>query len=267
MAGFSGEFEESDVGMKGRKQLQKWLAIVLLFGSVIVLAGASWPLPSAQDVVPFPPTRVEIVVKPPLVEVETVTDAVLQEPRLIAIEWPEKIRLGDGDIVRLALEVDENGKGMSTIALEGQQATRTPVEIPDLYDTHNLVAEARLDLAGVAVVPQGTVQEPLRRGQVLNFYWSIQPQQIGRTRGTLWLFLNILPKRGGESERKALLAKQMELETVSVLGVSANLARWLGAIGAVLSVVLGFPFLEDALKGFLNKTASGKEEQLETGPE
>lgn len=261
------DFEKATFMMKTKNHTRKWLAIISLLMSLGVLLGASWPFPSARDVVPFPPTQVEVVIKPPTTSVEVVTDAVLKEMRKISFEWPEKIRLGDSDIFRLTLEMDETGSVTPTLVVEGQQATGTPVEIPDLYDTHNLVAEARLDLAGADVMPQGSVQEPLRRGQTLNFYWSVHPQQVGRTRGTLWLFLNIVPRKGGESERKALLSKQMELETVSVLGMPANLARWFGAIGAVVSVVLGFPFTESVLKRMWKKDAAAKEEQAQEEPE
>ena len=234
---------------------------VLIF--LYVLAGCSALAPSESEPEQSPPLQTATLPNFPATQPTDIPNAELKEQRLVLIEWPEKIRLGDGDIVRLTLEVDETGVVTPTAEIEGHQVTGTPVEIPDLYETHNLVVEARLDLAGAAVSPpQGTIQEPLRRGQVLHFYWSIQTQQIGRTRGTLWLFLNLIPKDEGEPDRKALLSKQLEIETVSVLGLPANLARWTGAIGTAFSVVLGFPFLESLIAGLWKRLAAARERRV-----
>jgi hypothetical protein len=86
------------------------------------------------------------------------------------------------------------------------------------------------------------------RGQPLTFYWSIRPQDIGILRGTLWIFLVMVPKDGGADQRQPLLALPVDIEAISVLGVPANVARWIGVIGASLSAVLGFPFLEKILQ-------------------
>ena len=247
-------------GRRDRLNLGKYLfGAVLLFVFLLAGCSASQPAESPPEQAPPQPTATLAIV--PTMEPADISSAVLKEQRLVLIEWPEKIRLGDGDIIRLTLEVDDMGLVTPTAEIEGHQVTGTPVEIPDLYETHNLVAEARLDLAGAAISPQGAVQEPLRKGQVLHFYWSVQTLQVGRTRGTLWLFLNMIPKNAGEIDRKALLSKQLEIETVSVLGLPAELARWTGAIGAVLSGILGFPFLESLIAGLWKKLTAVRESQ------
>ena len=55
----------------------------------------------------------------------------------------------EGDIVRLTLEVDDLGNITPTAQIEGNVVVGETIEIPDLYETHNVTAEAQLDLAGM----------------------------------------------------------------------------------------------------------------------
>lgn len=179
--------------------------------------------------------------------------ALLYEQRLLSLDWPQKIRLGDSDVIHLSLEMDPNGTLTPTAQYAGHTIEGAPIQIPNLYDTHNLVAEARLDLADAAVSPQGVISEPLRPGQTLHYYWSVSPNQLGTKRGTLWLYLNLVPKAGGETERLPLISKPIEIESVSVLGLPADLARWGGRIGSFASFLLGLPWIESLLKKLFEK--------------
>ena len=174
--------------------------------------------------------------------------ATLQERRLAVLEWPSTIHVGDSDVLTLTLQVDQAGLLTPTAQIGGHKVTGEAVYIPNLYDTYNLVAAARLDLAGVEVSPQGMVSQPMRPGQKIFFSWSISPSQLGQYRGTLWLYLNLVPKNGGETDQLTLLAPQIQIESVSVLGLPGPVARWGGMAGTGLSFVFGFPFLESFLK-------------------
>jgi hypothetical protein len=174
--------------------------------------------------------------------------ATLQERRLAVLEWPSSIHVGDSDVLTLTLDVDQAGLLTPTAQIAGHKVTGAAVYIPDLYDTYNLVAAARLDLAGVQVSPQGMVSQPMRPGQKIFFSWSISPNQLGQYRGTLWLYLNLVPKKGGDADQLTLLAPQIQIESVSVLGLPGPVARWSGVAGTSLSLVFGFPFIESLLK-------------------
>ena len=76
------------------------------------------------------------------------------------------MRTGDSTRIRLQLEVDDRGNIVPTAVVEGNVVTGEVVEIPNLYETHNVIAEARLDMAGMEVQPPGTISEPLTQGQV-----------------------------------------------------------------------------------------------------
>lgn len=168
---------------------------------------------------------------------------------MLTLEYPPSIRAGDSDRVRLTLEVDDQGNLTPTVSVEGNVTQGQVVTIPNVYDTHNVLAEARLDLAGVDARPSDTVSETLLPGQKVTFYWSVKPDDIGNYKGTVWFYLHFVPKTaGGVESRQALSAQAIEINSTALFGVKAGVARWLGLAGTVLGSVLGFPFAEQLLQ-------------------
>jgi hypothetical protein len=109
----------------------------------------------------------------------------IQETRRLVLEWPPVIRAGDADTVCLTLEVDENGNLTPTAEIKGHVTRGQTVTIPNLCDTYNVVAEARLDMAGMQVVPSETASQPLSPGQSVTFYWSVRSAEAGKFRGVV----------------------------------------------------------------------------------
>ena len=173
--------------------------------------------------------------------------AVLYEQRLISLEWPQKIRVGESDRIQLTLEVDEQGIITPTVSSEGNEIIAEPVQIPDLYEDYYINAEARFDIVGVDIQPTGTVSTALIKGKDLYFAWSISPRQTGEFSGTVWLHLNLTPKDGGVNRQELLFAKPITIEGVSVFGMPAAVARWGGFLGTGISFFLGLPFIENIL--------------------
>src|SRR5512142_2144375 len=101
--------------------------------------------------------------------------AAIPETRRVTLEYPSHIRQGDSDVVRLTLEVDSLGNVTPTAETQGNTVKGQTVQVPSLYQTHNVIAEARLDLAGVDVRPGDVVSEPVLPGQSATFYWSVHP--------------------------------------------------------------------------------------------
>jgi hypothetical protein len=122
------------------------------------------------------------------------------------------------------------------------------IEIPNLYETHHVIAEARFDIAGLEVRPTEVVSEPISQGQTAVFYWSVRPQDVGVYRGTIWLYLKFVDKSSGEESQKTVSAQTVEIESTNFLGLSANLARSTGVVGSILGTILGLPFFEDIVK-------------------
>lgn len=216
-------------------------ALTLILAS-IACAGSvdsSAPLPAAtQPVIQATSQPTQIAAQP-----------AIPEYRRLTLEFPPKMRAGvEGDIIRLTLEVDDLGNITPTAQIGGNIVVGETVEIPDLYETHNVIAEARFDMAGMEVKPPEAILEPLTRGRSSTFYWSIRPQETGVYRGTVWLHLNFVDKSTGEESRIAVSAQIVEIEAVDFFGLSVNLARTSGVIGSIVGGVVSFPFIEDILK-------------------
>ncbi|MBN2550589.1 MAG: hypothetical protein JXB15_15600 [Anaerolineales bacterium] len=163
----------------------------------------------------------------------------IPENRLLVLEWPARIKAGDADVVRLTLEMDEFGTVTPTAQVGGNLLEAQSVQIPNLYDTHTVVAEARLDLAGLEVAPGGDIAEALLPGQPVSFAWSIRPTDPGAYQGTVWLHLRFLPRSGGDETRRVLSAQRIEIQAVNFLGLGGSAARVLGSVGTVVGSVFG----------------------------
>ncbi len=243
-----------------RRDLCLLLAGAAIFVATVVCGGTygAAPAPTQAGVRPAPSmaaAATEFVIAQPTAtsQADVGPTAVapapaIQESRRVTLEYPPQIRAGDSDVVRLTLEVDTLGNVTPTAETQGHTVTGQTVQIPNLYDTHFVVAEARLDLAGVDVRPDGLVSEPLLPGQAVTFYWSVHPSASGTYRGTAWLFLRFVDKVTKEETRRALSAQPVQISTSDLLGIGGVAARTVGGVGSVVGAVLGFPFADDLLK-------------------
>jgi len=225
-------------------------------GIVFILAltlGACLSQPAASEN-PAPAPTQSVPVPEATQPVQAPPQPVIPETRRLTLEYPPKMRAGvEGDIVRLTLEVDDLGNVTPTAELDGNVVTGETVEIPNLYETHYVIAEARLDLAGMQVQPANSIFEPLKPGQSVTFYWSIRPADPGKYAGTVWLHLNFREKSMGEESRIPVSAQIIEIEAVDFFGLSVNVVRTSGVIGSVIGGVIGFPFLEQILTFIFGK--------------
>ena len=172
----------------------------------------------------------------------------IPERRLLALEFPPRIRAGDSDIVRLTLEVDKSGNITPTAVVGGNVVTGRVIEIPNLYETHHVIAEARFDIAGVEVAPPELSSQTLLQGQSIQFFWSVRPTAVGFYRGTVWLHLRFVDKVSAQESRTAVSAQTVDIEAVNLYGFPAKVVRSAGAVGSVVGAVIGFPFFEDIVK-------------------
>jgi len=178
----------------------------------------------------------------------------IPEYRRLTLEFPPVMRTGDSIRIRMQLEVDDQGNITPTAIVEGNVVTGEVVEIPNLYETHYVTAEARLDMAGMEVQPPGLISEPLNPGQSVTFYWSVRPQESGKYEGTAWLHLRFKPKDGGAESSMPISIQFLTIEARSFMGLfSGGMARGVGAVGSILGSVLGFPFVDDLVKWLWGK--------------
>lgn len=236
-----------------RSSFPLFLAAVGLLLSILACGGAGSAPPDEAPAAGEAP-----VATAPLPDVNPTVIAVTAQPalperRFLTLEFPPKIKAGDSDIIRLTLEVDDQGNIVPTAEIEGNLVTGEVIEIPNLYETHHVIAEARFDIAGIEVRPTEVISEPISQGQTAVFYWSVRPQDVGVYRGTIWLYMRFVDKSSGEESQKTVSAQTVEIEAVTFLGLSANLARSTGVVGSIAGTILGLPFFEDIVK-FLFRT-------------
>lgn len=234
----------------------------LLIFVLLISLTACGPATMETEPLPASPTLValqEAAATPSPAAAETVFPSpppapAVRETRRLTVEWPPFVRAGDADVVRLTFKVDEGGRVTPTAEYAGHAVSGETVILPDVFATHTVLAEARLDLAGLEVSPQGLMTEALLPGRSVTFYWSVRPREVGHYRGTVWLFLRFIPLAGGADSRSALAAMPIEIEAVSFFGLRAEPARWLGTAGAFVGSVLGFPFFEDLLRALFKRS-------------
>jgi hypothetical protein len=222
----------------------------LIIGALILCSYAVVYMLFAKSGGSAPPTSSEPTVSVPLTALPPrgTAQPAIPERRRLTLEFPPQIRAGDSDLVRLTLEMDDLGNLTPTAEIGGNVIGGEVVEIPNLYESHHVIAEARFDLAGMEVRPAELVSEALSPGNSVTFRWSIRPSDVGVYRGTIWLYLRFVDKQSGEESRKTVSAQIVEIEAVNFLGLSGEFARTTGIIGSVVGTIIGFPFFEDIIK-------------------
>ena len=171
----------------------------------------------------------------------------IAEPRAIELEWPASVRMGNSDLIRLALVYRADGYLTPTAEVGGHTTSGTPIEIPNLYDTHTVLAVARLASVGFEIDRPDDWEQTLQPGESLRWQWTIAPKQSGAQVATLVLRLRFVPKDGGEPLEREILNRALSIHAVTVLGFSAPAAQWFGGVGAFVGAVMGFPFLDKVL--------------------
>jgi hypothetical protein len=159
------------------------------------------------------------------------------EGRQVELEYPATIRLGDSDIVRLALIPTGNGYVVEADFPEHTtQKQEITVTRPGGY---SLSAAARLDGVGFDLQPGAEISQALAAGEVVTFRWSLTPRQAGRHRLALNLVLHWtpLPGESGAAHEQHVYSRALQVEVTSILGLTYNQAAWMGLILIVLLAV------------------------------
>ncbi len=225
----------------------------VIAGAILILAvlacGAGAPSESSA-----PTASIPSLPSTPASPIPTIQpQPAILERRFLTLEYPPRIRAGDSDRIRLTLEVDDLGNITPTAVIGGNVVTGEVIEVPNLYETHRVIVEAKFDIAGLEVSPPGLSSQTLEQGQSVTFFWSVRPEEAGIYRGTVWLYLRFVDKVSGDESRKTVSAHGVEIEAVNFFGISVHWARTLGVTGSVIGTIIGFPFFEDIVKFVLKR--------------
>jgi hypothetical protein len=206
---------------------------------IVLLAGCAPAMPSPAPAEPFQPTQITITkeVEPftPAPGVEKPTQALaapealpeLVEERTIEMEWPETLRLGESDVIRLSLQPYANGYIVEAEFPDHQTQQRELVfERPGGYDLH---AVAWLEGVAFEISPQGEQVRQLRSGDAASWYWSLTANQAGRHRLALTLALRWIDSSTGALTRETqVFARGLNIQVTSFLGITFERARQIG---------------------------------------
>ena len=198
----------------GIKKTYQWLACTAGLIGVTLFVWSLWPLPSEN--------------------VDFTLSSMYLEGGQVVLDWPATVRRGG--VYEIHLGLDTTGL---MIELE---SSGSPVLIPlsDLADDFNPMFESRLELSDSQITPSGSVREPFMPGQWAEFEWVVTPRSGNVLNGRIWLYLDLVPATSDEevTVRYPVLARPLEIESRSILGLGVFGARALGGGLILLSLWL-----------------------------
>jgi hypothetical protein len=156
-------------------------------------------------------------------------EAVLQARRAV-VEWPESLRIGDRTMISLAFEPVQNQTS----------ANNRTNGLKDAYTSYNLMAEGRLEVAGLSVNPANPVRESLLTGQTVKLKWTIGALETGKYLGNVWLWLRFLPLDGSSASEVPIFVQEVDIRATSMLGLGGPQARLLGGMGIIAGLGLSY---------------------------
>ncbi len=200
--------------------------------------GTSVPRPTAAPPTSLPTSRPTLLPTSPVPSPTAVTEA-----HVVELEWPPRMRLGDSDLVRLALIPYKDGYVVTTEFPEHQTMTTTvAVARPGGYDVS---AVARLDGTGFDLAPTGEQMQGLPVDTPITWRWTLTPRSAGRQRLSLTLTLRWTPQAGNPNPLREtrIYSRPLEIQVASFLGLTVGQAAASGLAGLVVGGTMGLPLM------------------------
>ncbi|MCC6189708.1 MAG: phosphotransferase [Anaerolineales bacterium] len=176
------------------------------------------------------------------------TAYVVVEARVVEVEWPPVMRLGDSDVIRLAVLPASDVLTVTTEFADHTTITET-LPIPRLTG-FDLAGVARLDAVGFASAPNGDQAQSIRPGQPITWRWTLRPLSAGRHRLALSLRLRWLPRPSSPQAAAEvnLYDRGLTIEVQSLLGLTTRELVAVGLTGLVVGSTLSLPLAAHALR-------------------
>lgn len=219
--------------MKVNARLKALITFGMLILFALTLASCATATPQATSQAP----------------VQEPTQAASQEPvptavppvelRVVELEWPATVKLGDSDVIRLALVPSDDGY---TARAEYDEHTLTSqaleIKRPEGY---TLSATARLDGTGFDISPAGDQRYIVPPEEAITWRWSLSPRTPGRQRVSLLLVLRWEPESGAQGVTKESLVfdRSLEIQVISFLGLRKPEALAFGFTGLAFGLLVG----------------------------
>lgn len=225
-------------GLRGAR-LRLTACALLGAASAALLAWGLWPPTSDTKLLQLGSGQVDV---------PSLSSTRGQEAWNLLLEYPEQVRVGDRGLIRLRLWTGLRDALKVTPGIQGEGADGATVPATTVFNSHYVIAEARLDLPGAQVRPYQAVSEPLLPGEPAEFVWSVILSEPTRHQGTAWSFLVVVEQRTQAQNRIALSAQSVQIDGVTLLGLGGEGARVAGGLGMIGSVVLAMPFVDQVLR-------------------
>jgi hypothetical protein len=228
-----------------KTRVRRILVLLLFVVSALILVWGIWPFDAGTRTVQIYPQDMRLPEGP-----ETTTIKLIPESRALTLEWPAVLRTGERGGIRLGLELTQGGEATATPDTTSGQAPGESLPVEDVFDSHYVIAEARLEIADMAYAPVGQISEGLFPGRPVYFVWQVRPDEPGDYQGTVWLHLSYVPIDGGPESRAVLSAQRIDIQAVQLLWFGGTAARVVGSVGVIVALVAG---LDDLLPWIMER--------------
>ena len=159
------------------------------------------------------------------------------EERLIELEWPESMRIGESDVLRLALVPSKEGY---TAEAEFGEHSLDVQAIP-LQQTpgYTLYGIARLDGVAFQISPSGDQRRVIPPGEQAAWRWTLAARQAGRQRLSISLTLRWEPQEGiiGPVSESLAFGRGLNVQVRSLFGLSQPQALLAGMAYELVSAL------------------------------
>ena len=191
------------------------------------------------------------------------------EARLVELEWPARLRLGDSDVVRLALVPFADGYQVVADFPEHRTDSRgVRVERIAGYD---LWAVARLDAVGFQISPQDEQARLLPHDEPVTWVWTLRPLAPGQQRLSVALLMRWVPAAGttGAMRQAEVYSRGLDVAVSSFFGLSRGQAMTGGFLGLLVGgglCLVALVFVSRPVRPALQVAAPNPELTIESAP-
>lgn len=170
------------------------------------------------------------------------------EARVVELEWPPRLRLGESDVMRLSLVPSTDGYQVITEFDEHTTLTQT-VAVEQLTG-YELWGVARLDGAGFRLSPEGDQAQRLLVGVPATWRWTLRPVSGGQQRLAVILRLRWLPltQNSNPPREVTLYDRAVTVRVLSFFGLTMREAALAGVLGLVFGSSLSLPLAAHVLR-------------------
>jgi hypothetical protein len=202
------------------KKFRLLLSVSLLLFSIILLVWSFLPAKKHVEVHMLQPSMM-------VVKSDTQEQPAILEYRRVRLEWPTSMRIGEDGVILLNFED----------VSEDRPSTNQQTGLVDAYTSYSVMAEANFEVAGMRFEPADVTRVSMPPGQPVIVKWKIVADDEGSYYGVVWLSLRFLPLDGSTPIQAPIYVKDIRTQGTSFLGMNGSLARIVGWVGVLVSLV------------------------------